>query len=75
LLCRRAAKTGRPLVEQHEGPDALMQRPAKTKPLGHLVHDGDTRGLVSWYSSHEGSGATKPPCSIYLAELSLPAGA
>ncbi|HRU05186.1 MAG TPA: hypothetical protein P5137_05360 [Candidatus Brocadiia bacterium] len=35
----------------------------------------DTRGLVSWYSSHEGSGATKPPCSIYLAELSLPAGA
>jgi len=31
----------------------------------------ETRGLVSWYSSHEGSGGKTAPCSIYLAEVSL----
>jgi hypothetical protein len=29
------------------------------------------RGLLSYYSSHEGSGTSLAPCSIYLAELSL----
>ncbi|MGD8240900.1 MAG: hypothetical protein PVH68_20280 [Armatimonadota bacterium] len=31
----------------------------------------DTRGLLSYYSSHEGSGTTEPPSAIYLAELRL----
>jgi hypothetical protein len=31
----------------------------------------DTRGLVSYYSSHEGSGGKIAPCHIYLAEISL----
>lgn len=31
----------------------------------------DTRGLLSFYSSHEGSGSTKPPSAIYLADLEL----
>lgn len=31
----------------------------------------DRRGLLSFYSSHEGSGASRAPCHIYLAELSL----
>jgi hypothetical protein len=30
-----------------------------------------TRGLLSYYSSHEGSRGKVPPCSIYLAELSV----
>ena len=29
----------------------------------------DERGLLSYYSSHEGSGDKTAPCSIYLAEL------
>ncbi|MCD6518361.1 MAG: hypothetical protein J7M05_00350 [Anaerolineae bacterium] len=29
------------------------------------------RGLLSYYSSHEGSGTALPPSAIYLAELSL----
>jgi len=29
------------------------------------------RGLLSYYSSHEGSGTTLAPCAIYLAELTL----
>jgi len=32
---------------------------------------GESRGLLSYYSSHEGSGTSLPPSSIYLAELSL----
>jgi hypothetical protein len=31
----------------------------------------DTRGLLSFYSSHEGSGSGLPPSAIYLAELRL----
>ena len=31
----------------------------------------DQRGLLSYYSSHEGSGSGKPPSAIYLADLSL----
>ncbi|OGV71028.1 MAG: hypothetical protein A3K19_03120 [Lentisphaerae bacterium RIFOXYB12_FULL_65_16] len=31
----------------------------------------DTRGLLSYYSSHEGSGTSRAPAAIYLAELSL----
>jgi len=30
-----------------------------------------TKGLLSYYSSHEGSRSGAAPCSIYLAELSL----
>ena len=30
-----------------------------------------TRGLLSYYSSHEGSRSGAAPCSIYMAELSL----
>ena len=29
----------------------------------------DAHGLLSYYSSHEGSGTTLAPCHIYLAEL------
>ena len=32
---------------------------------------GDGRGLLSYYSSHEGSGRGVAPCHIYLAELRL----
>jgi hypothetical protein len=31
----------------------------------------DKKGLLSYYSSHEGSNSKLAPCSIYLAELSL----
>jgi len=31
----------------------------------------DTKGLLSYYSSHEGSGDHTPPSNIYLAELRL----
>ena len=31
----------------------------------------DTRALVSFYSSHEGSGSGLPPSAVYLAEISL----
>jgi len=31
----------------------------------------DTQGLLSYYSSHEGSGDHNPPSNIYLAELSI----
>lgn len=31
----------------------------------------DKRGLLSYYSSHEGSNSNVAPCSIYLAELSI----
>ncbi len=31
----------------------------------------ETRGLLSYYSSHEGSGSSLAPSAIYLAELSL----
>ncbi len=31
----------------------------------------DKKGLLSYYSSHEGSNSRLAPCSIYLAELSL----
>ena len=37
---------------------------------GFVPLDG-TRGLLSYYSSHEGSGTSLPPSAIYLAELSL----
>lgn len=30
-----------------------------------------TRGLLSYYSSHEGSGGKTAPCSIYLAQIGL----
>ena len=36
-----------------------------------FVQTSETTGLVSFYSSHEGSGEKKAPCSIYLAELEL----
>jgi len=36
-----------------------------------FVDLGDDRGLLSFYSSHEGSGRGTAPCHIYLAELSL----
>jgi hypothetical protein len=32
---------------------------------------GPDRALVSYYSSHEGSGTGLAPCAIYLAELQL----
>lgn len=35
---------------------------------GFIPLDGQ-RGFVSYYSSHEGSGTTLAPCSIYLAEI------
>ena len=31
----------------------------------------DTQGLLSYYSSHEGSGSSQAPAAIYLAELSI----
>ena len=31
----------------------------------------ETRGLLSYYSSHEGSGTSLAPSAIYLAELSI----
>lgn len=31
----------------------------------------DNRGLLSFYSSHEGSGRSVAPCHIYIAELRL----
>jgi len=36
-----------------------------------FVELDDTRGLLSYYSSHEGSGGKEAPASIYLAGLSL----
>ncbi|NLS77477.1 MAG: hypothetical protein GXY76_09490 [Chloroflexi bacterium] len=36
-----------------------------------FVETGPGRGLVSWYSSHEGSGVGQAPCAIYLADLAL----
>jgi len=36
-----------------------------------FVELSPTRGLLSYYSSHEGSGTSLAPSSIYLAELSL----
>ncbi|MED5415262.1 MAG: exo-alpha-sialidase, partial [Candidatus Latescibacterota bacterium] len=36
-----------------------------------FVDLGDDRGLLSFYSSHEGSGRGTAPCHIYLAELRL----
>jgi hypothetical protein len=36
-----------------------------------FVQLGPDRGLLSYYSSHEGSGTHLAPSSIYLAELSL----
>jgi hypothetical protein len=31
----------------------------------------DSRALVSYYSSHEGSGSSLAPSAIYLAEISM----
>jgi hypothetical protein len=31
----------------------------------------DTRGIVSYYSSHEGSGGKEAPAAIYLADVSI----
>lgn len=31
----------------------------------------DKNALISYYSSHEGSNSKLPPCSIYLAEISI----
>jgi hypothetical protein len=36
-----------------------------------FVELSPTRGLLSYYSSHEGSGTSLAPSAIYLAELSL----
>ena len=36
-----------------------------------FVPFSDTRGLLSYYSSHEGSGTSLAPSAIYLADLSL----
>ena len=36
-----------------------------------FVQLDETQGLMSYYSSHEGSGESKAPCHIYIAELSL----
>ena len=36
-----------------------------------FVPFNDAQGLLSYYSSHEGSGDTSPPSAIYLANLSL----
>ncbi|MFN2168635.1 MAG: hypothetical protein ACK2U9_20565, partial [Anaerolineae bacterium] len=36
-----------------------------------FVELDDGRGLLSYYSSHEGSGTGSPPSAIYLAELVL----
>ena len=36
-----------------------------------FVQVSDTRGLVSYYSSHEGSGTTLAPSATYLADVSL----
>jgi len=36
---------------------------------GFVARD-ETRGLLSYYSSHEGSGTSLAPSAIYLAELS-----
>jgi len=36
-----------------------------------FVPMSDTEGLLSYYSSHEGSGDTSAPAAIYLAELKL----
>jgi len=32
-----------------------------------------THGLLSYYSSHEGSGTSLAPCHIYVAELVIDA--
>jgi hypothetical protein len=37
-----------------------------------FVQLSETRGLLSYYSSHEGSGTVLAPSAIYLAELRLP---
>lgn len=31
----------------------------------------DERGLLSFYSSHEGSGRSVAPCHVYIAEISI----
>ena len=36
-----------------------------------FVQTSQTTALLSWYSSHEGSGTKTGPCSIYLANLEL----
>lgn len=36
-----------------------------------FVQMGPNRALVSYYSSHEGSGTSSPPSAIYLADLTL----
>lgn len=36
-----------------------------------FVSTGDRTALLSYYSSHEGSGTSKAPCAIYLAELAV----
>ena len=36
-----------------------------------FVQLDETRGLMSYYSSHEGSGESRAPCHIYIAELCL----
>ncbi len=36
-----------------------------------FVDLGDDRGLLSYYSSHEGSGRGVAPCHVYVAELRL----
>lgn len=36
-----------------------------------FVQTGEATALLSYYSSHEGSGTSLAPCAIYLAELRL----
>ncbi len=36
-----------------------------------FVETGEGTALLSYYSSHEGSGSQLPPSAIYLAELVL----
>jgi hypothetical protein len=52
-------------------------RPAAILPSGGdnsypgFVQTGEREGLLSYYSSHEGSGGNSPPSSIYLARLRI----
>jgi len=36
-----------------------------------FVELGPTRGLISWYSSHEQDGSGKTMTAIYLADLEV----
>lgn len=73
---RKSIEPERPVTALYWLQDEALHEAAELPSGGDNSYPGfaalsDTKGLLSYYASHEGSGSSQAPSAIYLADLSI----